>query len=54
MTTECTLKGIITVEINLKGTIKQEESFYNCATTSDIMAIFEKVKETNHEEINHN
>lgn len=52
MITECTLKGIITAEINLKGTIKQEESFYNLAKEPDILNLFEK--ENNNEEVNHN
>lgn len=49
---ECTLKGIITAEINLIGTIKQQESFYTLATEQDILNLFKK--ENNNEEFNRN
>lgn len=53
MLTECTLHGKITVEVNLKGTIKQDESFYDCATKKDIISVFEQ-KENKDEEVNYN
>lgn len=49
---ECTLKGIITAEINLIGTIKQQESFYTLATEQDILNLFKK--ENNNEKFNRN